>query len=180
MKFWLIFTLTIATVFGAFSCNFPPLTAGAQSDGEFQSIKVTQDGNRFDVMATVTNGGNITGIQVNPDYGTILISVETNSDEQSELRIILPRDLIDSRDNSTDSEFFVIVEGEPTEYVELRTTATEREIEIPLPAETSQIEISGNEIIPEFPAAYAVVTVSFVMAISAFAFLRIRPLWKAF
>jgi hypothetical protein len=125
-------------------------------------------------MAAITNGGNVTGIQVNPDYGTILISVETSPDEQSQLTIVLPRDLIDSRDNNTDSEFFVIVEGEPAEYTESRTTDTEREIVIPLPSETSQIEISGNQIVPEFPAAFAAVTISFAIAISAFTFLRKR------
>jgi len=59
-------------------------------------------------MAAATNGGKVTGIQVNPDYGSILISFQTGPEDQgSELTLVLPRNLIDSRDQGTDSKFDV-------------------------------------------------------------------------
>jgi hypothetical protein len=161
---------------GLLSCIVFARPIAAQQNSDFQSIEVTQDGNRFDVMAAATNGGKVTGIQVNPDYGSILISFETGSEEQaSNLRLVLPRDLIDARDQSTDSKFDVVVEGEPSDYNELKTTETEREIEILIPGGTSQIEIFGNQIVPEFPAIFAVVAISFAAVISLVTFLRKNP-----
>jgi hypothetical protein len=171
--------ILLVAFFGLLSCVIFPIPISGQQNSDFQSIEVTQDGNRFDVMAAMTNGDKLTGIQVNPDYGSILISLETGSEgQESELRLVLPRDLIDSRDLGTDSKFDVVVEGEPTEYTELRTTDTEREIKILLPGGTSQIEIFGNQIVPEFPTVIVVVTISFAIVISAITLLRKEYFWK--
>lgn len=152
----------------------PLISEAQQNTPGMTSHEVRQDGNRFDVLAEVSNGGNVTGIQVFPEYGSILITIESGSEEEaSELRIILPRDLIDSRDDQTDSEFFIVVEGEDTEYTELRATENEREIEVPLSEGASQVEIFGNHIVPEFSGALlSVVVSSFAVVIVSITILR--------
>ena len=167
--------LVFVGILGLLSFVIFPVAKAQQDSLELGSIEVTQDGNRFDVMTAVSNGGSVTGIQVFPEYGSILISVETGSqDEDSQLRIVLPRDLIDSRDQDTDSKFDVIVEGEPTEYTELRVTDAAREIEVPLPGGTSQVEIFGSQIVPEFPVAFLAAIVTFAIMIANITILRMK------
>lgn len=146
----------------------------AQQGSEELSHEVRQDGHTFDVKAVLTNDGSLTGIQVFPETGSILISIEAGSeDEPSELRIVLPRELIDAKDGDNDSEFFIIVEGEEAEYAELRATETEREIEIPIPGGATQVEIFGTHIVPEFPAlVILLISIVVIIALSNF----IKPL----
>ena len=176
MNYSFILALSLSGIVGILSLDILSQIANAQ-EPEFQTIPVTQDTNRFYVQAAITNGGEVTGIQVNPDYGTILISVETSAEEDSELTIILPRELIDAKDNMTDAKFDVIVEGELTDYTEQSGASSERKLVIPLPSETTQVEISGTQIVPEFPLAFLVITISFAVTIGTLSLLRNRRLF---
>jgi len=140
-----------------------PLEAGAQqgSSEDFQTILVRQDEHRFDVKASLSNGGRITGIQVLPETGSLLLSLDTGSeDKTSELRIVLPRDLIDAKDEAADASFLIIVEGEEVEYTDIEATDTVRELEIPISGGATQVEIFGTRIVPEFPIVFLVFSIS--------------------
>ena len=175
MKYRPNLALVCVGILGLLSFVIVPVANAQQDTQELRPTEVTQDGNRFNVMTAVSNGGSVTGIQVFPEYGSILISIETGSeDEDSQLRIVLPRDLIDSRDQDTDSKFDVIVEGKPTEYTEVRATDASRELEVPLPGGTSQVEIFGSHIVPEFPVAFLVGIVTFAIMIANITVLRMK------
>lgn len=140
-----------------------------------ESYEVRHDGNTFEVMNSVSDGGMLTGIQVFPDVGSILITMETNLEEGSELRIVLPRALIDATEQGNDSQFLVIVDGEDTEYEETRATDTAREILIPLPEGTSEVEIFGTQVVPEFPVAFGIMSIIFAAIIAAGVLGKSRP-----
>lgn len=142
-----------------------PEGVAAQGSSALEHYEVKQDGNRFDVLALISDDGVLTGIQVLPDVGSILLTMETNSEAESELRIVLPRALIDARDHEDDSEFLIIVDGEDTEYEELRTTNDERELAIVLPEGTSEVEIFGTHIVPEFPFVPIITAISLAIAV---------------
>jgi hypothetical protein len=148
---------------------------GQQGSEELQSYEVNQDGHSFDVSAFLSNGGSLTGVQVFPETGSILISIETGSeDDPSELRIVLPRELIDARDGENDSEFFIIVEGEEAEYTELRTTETEREIEVSVTGGATQVEIFGTHIVPEFQVGLVVLPISLGIVLTALGIAKLK------
>ena len=146
----------------------PTASNAQQGSAEMESHEVRQDEHEFEVMASLSNGGSLTGIQVFPETGSILISIETGSeDDPSDLRIILPRELIDARDGENDTEFFIIVEGEEAEYTELRKTDTERELEVSITAGATQVEIFGTHIVPEFPLGLAALPISLGIVLAA-------------
>jgi len=136
--------------------------AKAQDDLESKNLRtyeVTYEGHTFEVKAAMTNNGTINGIQVNPEVGSILLTLDAGSQSgENDLTIILPRGLIDSKEADADSEFLVIVDSEDVEYKEILTTETERVLKFPLPEDSSEVEIFGSQVVPEF--AFLIVTIA--------------------
>ncbi|MFQ5940076.1 MAG: hypothetical protein ACE5KA_00030 [Nitrososphaerales archaeon] len=113
-------------------------------------IRVDFEGNSFDVPASLSNGS-VMSIDVDQDFVSIIIAVETSATEVGELMITLPRELIDSKFKGDDDDFIVLVDGEEMDYTEDSTTDTERALTIPVFAVTEEVEIIGTQVIPEFP-----------------------------
>lgn len=135
------------------------VVANAQTVGEeagFRTFTASYGGQSFDVKATIPFNGTIDNISVYPEYGTIYITLTMSSVGQqngiADMKIILPRSLIDSKTNNTDSKYRILVDDEPTSYQETRTTASERELTFSVSPDSSDIEIFGKQIVPEFPA----------------------------
>ena len=96
-------------------------------------------------------------IDVDPDFTSVVLAVETDPTVDGELNIVLPRKLIDSKINNNDDEFIVLINGEESDYKEQDTTSTERKLTIKVPAAVEEIEIVGTQVIPEFPIAVIVI-----------------------
>lgn len=133
-------------------------------------IPVTYQDSTFDVM-TFLSSGSVKSIQVDPDFNSIILAVESSAD--GELAITLPRALIDSKTDGEDDEFIVILDGDETEYREHSASATERTLTIPVFAGAEELEILGTQVIPEFPISLLVIAGTFTALIAAY---RVRKI----
>lgn len=125
----------------------PPTEKPPAKEG---TVTVTFEDHSFDVAASLPNGS-VEFIDVDPDFTSVILTV--SADEDGELMITLPRELIDAKIGGDDDEFIVLVNGEESDYEETETTDTERTLSIMVPAGTEEIEIVGTQVIPEFPIA---------------------------
>jgi predicted secreted protein with PEFG-CTERM motif len=138
------------------------------------TIKV--DGTDFSVTYSITNG-KVLGIKADIQSKSLIVSIQTTGDGQ--LTIDLPRALIDAKksDNQTDDQFFVINDGQETQFTETSTT-TDRTLTIPFIDGTGQIEIIGTWIVPEFGTIAALVlaiAIISIIAVSAKTGLKFMP-----
>jgi hypothetical protein len=127
-------------------------TASAQSE-DLETHEVRYAGESFQVRAAMPGEGTIDAIQVFPEYGSIYITLDVDSEEgDGELQIILPRSLIDSKtEDGADTDFLILVDGEDVNYSETASSPDSRELRIPILADSTEIEIFGSQILPEFP-----------------------------
>ncbi len=117
-------------------------------DSSNDNVTVEYKGNKFDIDATLTNG-DISDIKVDEDFTSIVLTVDTNT-EDGELTITLPRELIDSKFDNADDDFIVLVNGDDLGYDEINTDERARTLTIPVPHGTEEIEIIGTQVVPEF------------------------------
>ena len=115
-------------------------------------LTATYEGTSIDFPAKLSNII-VEEIEVDSNFTSIIISVQTDEAEDGELMLTLPRDLIDSKLNGDDDEFIIIVDGQEADYQELSTNDKERELTIPVFAGAEEIEIIGTQVVPEFPIA---------------------------
>lgn len=98
--------------------------------------------------ASLSNG-NFTDIKFDTDQKIITLLVNTSSTNDGVLKITLPRDLLDAKTNGNDDEFIVLIDGDMATFTETKNDV-ERTLTVPVQAESTEIEIIGTEIIPEF------------------------------
>lgn len=155
----------VYTVKATYSGQSVQTTFDFAGEGEIipGTIRVEFEGNVFNVKASLSNGS-IQSIEVDPDFTSLLISVST-TDEDGELTITLPRDLIDAKVNGDDDSFIVLVDGEEADFEETDTTSTERTLSIPVPGGAEEIEIIGTVVVPEFGILAAFVLAAAIGAI---------------
>ena len=138
------------------------------------------EGTDFSVRYSIT-GGKVLGITADVPSTSLIISIETTSPDGGELTITLPRALIDSKIGTTeeDDNFFVLVDDEEsTDFKEIEATSTDRTLTIPFVDGTTQIEIIGTFIVPEFGTIAALVlaiAIISIIAVSAKTRLRLMP-----
>jgi len=127
-------------------------------------------------------GGRVLSIIPDIDAKSLIIELETTSD--GELTITLPRGIIDSKFGADgmsgeDQDFIILVDGsELLESPAEVATSTDRTLTIPFTDGTTQIEIIGTWVIPEFGAIAAMilaVAIISIIAISARSKLSIMP-----
>jgi len=114
-----------------------------------ETVKVEHKGQVIFVDTELTNGS-IGSIEVDEDVTSIVIFTKTSVTDKGELKITLPRNLIDWRTNGGDDEFIVLVDSVEVDFEETDTTRSSRTLVIPVAAGTEKIEIIGTEVIPEF------------------------------
>ena len=133
-------------------------------------------GTDFSVRYSIT-GGKVLGITADVEAKSLLIEIETTSDGM--LTITLPRALIDAKITAEeDDNFFVLADGAESDFSETETTSTERTLEIPFTDGTTEIEIIGTQIVPEFGTIAALVlaiAIISIIAVSAKTRLRLMP-----
>jgi hypothetical protein len=151
--------------------------AFAQQQVDLEKYEVRYGGQVFEVRASLPGEGTIETIQVFPDYGSIFLVLDVDPEAgDGQLRIILPRSLIDSKTAEADSDFLVVVDSEETEYSELPSTETQRELLIPLPQDAFEIEIFGTQVLPEFTSQFVMLVAASIGIILITGFHRSRLL----
>ena len=121
-----------------------------------EDVSVTfSDGTSQSVDATLTNGV-ITRITAVEEAATLIFSLSTTS-EDGEFTVVLPRALIDSREEpdeagvKEENNFLILVDGDYIDYDETASTDTERTLVVQIAAGTEEVLIGGSSMVPEFP-----------------------------
>ena len=145
-----------------------------------ENLKIIQHAELFDYDI---DGAYVNDIQISEENNSIIISI--NSDSDGNLIVYLPREVIDAKivhtENSSssteflDDNFIILTDGTPTKFTELQTATTIRTISIDFENGTSEIEIIGTQVIPEFGTiAMIVLAVAIVSIITVSTKSRLR------
>lgn len=127
------------------------------------TVKDAQSGQSFQISYGVT-GATIDDMQISPQDTSLIISLKSTAD--GNLTVTLPRALIDAKDGANDDQFFVLVDGADTDFAELKTD-TDRTITVAIPQDTSQVEVIGTQVVPEFGALSSIVLVLAIISLVA-------------
>lgn len=119
-----------------------------ESSDNNSKIIIEHKGNEFDVDAALTNG-DVVNAKVDEDFTSIVLIINTDNND-GELTITLPRELIDAQFDDVDDDFIVLVNGEDLGYEEIGTDINSRTLKIPIPTGTEEVEIIGTQVVPEF------------------------------
>lgn len=135
------------------------------------------DGTNSSVTYSITNG-KVLDIKADTNSKSLIVSIQTTGD--GVLTISMPRTLIDAKKtDGSDDQYFVLNDGqENDQFQETSTTNTDRTLQIPFTDGTSQIEIIGTFVVPEFGTIAAMIlaiAIVSIIAISAKTGLRFTP-----
>lgn len=175
-------TYTIKVLYGTESRTAETTFEFAGSAGGAPSGKSFAVEGSDDLITYSITGGKVISITPDIDAKSLIIELETTRD--GELTITLPRSVIDSRfgaDGMTgeDQDFIILVDGsELLESPAETSTAADRTLTIPFTDGTTQIEVIGTWVIPEFGAMAAIilaVAIISIIALSARSKLNIMP-----
>jgi len=110
-----------------------------------ETESVIIDGNSYDVNYTVT-GMTVSGIEADLDAFSLIITVDTSS--SGTMEITLDRSFLDSLYDADgvilDDEFFILADGDYTNFAEISTTSESRTLSVEVPMGTVDIEIIGT------------------------------------
>ena len=147
-----------------------------------ENSKIIQHAELFDYDI---DGAYVADIQISEENNSIIISI--NSDSDGNLIVYLPREVIDAKiipsENASsyplhlrlDDNFIILTDGTPTKFIEMQTATTIRTISIDFENGTSEIEIIGTQVIPEFGTiAMIVLAVAIVSIITVSTKSRLR------
>ena len=96
----------------------------------------------FDIMASIVKG-KINDIFVNKKALSLIVSIQTM--DKGILKVVFPRKLLDAKSKKQDLPFFVLVDGEETEYDDIPSPKA-RALIIPLNKGANEVEILGTEV----------------------------------
>jgi len=95
------------------------------------------------------HGGKVLGFEINPETTSLIISLDARS--RGELNITLPRNLIDAKIGSEDTEFKILVSGLNLNFFDEIPTSTDRTIVIPFGRSDYEITITGTQVFSQIP-----------------------------
>ena len=121
------------------------------------------EGTHFSVPFSITSGS-VLGITADTGSKSLIIPIHTTS--SGTFAITMPRVLIDAKNGGQDDKFFVLINGIVSTFNETKTYA-ERTLTIQFPSGTTQIEIIGTKIVPEF-GELASITLAIMVVLSIF------------
>jgi predicted secreted protein with PEFG-CTERM motif len=137
-----------------------------------KSIKVT--GTDFLVSYSI-KGGKVISITPSVPDKSLIVTIETTSSctapGDCQLTVTLPRGLIDARlgpdgRSGADDSFFVLLDGTEVQFDET-TTSEDRTLTIPFEDGSTEIEIIGTFVIPEFGTMAAIILAVAIVSIIA-------------
>ena len=122
-------------------------------------------GTNLSISYKISNG-NITGVVANEESSSLIISL--HAVESGKLTVNLPRELINAtKNNGSDDQFFVLLDGQDSSFTETSTTNTTRTLEIPFPAGTQQMIVIGTKVVPEFQSIAQVILIVATVSVIA-------------
>jgi hypothetical protein len=132
-----------------------PMGQGQQPTEPF-SLEIA--GKTYKIPYEIT-GGSVKSMSADPVTKTLLVTINSTSD--GVLTIQLPKDVMDA-----DDEFSVVMDGEANATVDEReTTGEARTLSIEFSQGSSEIEIMGTYMVPEFGVISAIALASGVVAV---------------
>lgn len=134
---------------------------------ETQTIKIDFQDPESGVKKFTLSNGSIKSMKIDPDSRSLIITIEAMQ-SNGNLEITLDRNLIDSKTDGKDDHFLVLVDEVEGSYGEISSTSTERTLQIAVPVDTTEIEIFGTQVVPEFPVAMLVIAGIFTTMIAAY------------
>jgi hypothetical protein len=138
-------------------------TTGGQT-GEWQNATLTIGDEEFDIQYMIS-GGTLDELTADPE--TQVLTAMITTEEDGELVIQLPRDIIDSTDDAgADLEYIVYVD-EIEEFADEDNAADVRTLTIPFANQSEQVDIVGTSMVPEFGAITAIVLAVAIVGIIA-------------
>ena len=168
-------TYTIKVLYGTQSRTAETTFEFGGSDGTTKPTgTIGVDRTNF-VLSYKITGGSVLSVTPDDEANSLIIAIKTTSD--GELKITLPRALIDAKINGQDDNFFVLIDGEEVEFEET-TTDTDRTLTIAFPDGAEEIEIIGSFVVPEFGTIAALIlaiAIISIIAVSAKTRLSILP-----
>ena len=88
--------------------------------------------------------GEVLGFEIDPETASLIISIKART--SGELTITLPRDLIDAKIGSVDSDFIVLMDNLETIFFDETITSSDRTLIIPFGGFNSEITIIGTQV----------------------------------
>ena len=88
--------------------------------------------------------GEVLGFEIDPETGSLIISIKARTN--GELTITLPRDLIDAKIGSEDSDFILLLDDLETPFFNETITSSDRTLIIPFGGFNSEITIVGTQV----------------------------------
>ncbi len=132
----------------------PPI----QSSGGLMVVTGTSYSVNYNII-----GGKVTGMSVDPS--TFSLQVQMQSTANGTLSLNLPRQLIDAKkSDGTDDFYLVTADKQILKFTETKTIDV-RALTIDIPSGTSQVEIYGTHVVPEFPITIFVLVVALTSVI---------------
>jgi len=101
-------------------------------------------------------GGEVLGFEIDPDTTSLIISLDQRA--RGELTITLPRNLIDAKIGSEDTDFIILVDGiSRSGSIDEIITFSDRTVTIPLRGYNSTITIIGTQVFSQVTPAPTVI-----------------------
>ncbi len=126
----------------------------AQTEGQIFSVKDSSGQKVGDVQYNIVNG---TVDDMSVDVGANSLYIPITTAANGTLTVTLPRTLIDATtNNGQDDQFYVLLDGQDSYFQESKTNI-ERTLTVPFPDGTSEIDVVGTYVVPEFPTSAAIV-----------------------
>jgi len=133
-------------------------TPMGQEQQPTETFSLEIDGKTYEITYEIT-GGSVKNMTADPDTKTLLVTINSTSD--GVLTIHLPKAVMDA-----DHEFSVMIDGQGNTTVdETETTGAARTLSIEFSQGSSEIEIMGTYMVPEFGVISAIVLASGVVAV---------------
>lgn len=95
-----------------------------------------------DLLDSKISGGKIIGFHYDLHPKIVVVKLETSSD--GNLKVTIPRQLLDANTKGNDESFVVLCNGKETDFAEINTTNSHRTLAISFGNGTDEIEILGN------------------------------------
>ena len=95
--------------------------------------------------------GEVLGFEIDPETTSLIISIKARTN--GELTITLPRDLIDAKIGSVDSDFIVLMDNLETIFFDETITSSDRTLIIPFGGFNSEITIVGTQVFSQVTTA---------------------------
>jgi len=138
---------------------------------------IADNGGVYCIGSSVLQGA--TGVEGTLDTQSKILTLNIRGTDVAFITLDIPRYILDSKTDSFDSDFVVLVNGEEANFNENPTSDDKRSLTIMFPPGDSEIEILGTSVIPEFGSIAALilgVAIVSIIVVSAKSRLQLIPI----